>query len=50
MEILTRLHNAWNVLHHTGNMVILPGTAANTTVPTQRTSVDTGLNITELKL
>merc|ERR1712154_528471 len=27
-----------------------PGTADNTTVPTQRTSVDTGLNITELKL
>merc|ERR1712117_886244 len=27
-----------------------PGTAANTTVPSLRTSVDTGLNITELKL
>ena len=50
MDIFTRLHNAWNLLHHTDNMVILPGTAANTTVPTQRTSVDTGLNITELKL
>merc|ERR1712027_255851 len=25
-----------------------PGTAANTTVPTLRTSLDTGLNITEL--
>ena len=31
-------------------MVILPGMAANTTVPTLLTSADTGLNITKLQV